>query len=144
MMLDARCRYSVCSACKLTLNLLFTCVGPLYAVYNRILRAILSTDPADAEENLFSTTIWLIVSGILKLSSIAKMPDDGMECSLSLSLSLSLALRLSLSLSLSLSLWLSGSLALWLSVSLHLRAKSVYTSTGSGLRGHSSGPRRRS
>ena len=50
----------------------------MYLKYNGILRAILSTDPADVEDNLFPTTIMLIVSGILKLSSIAKMPDSGM------------------------------------------------------------------
>jgi hypothetical protein len=49
----------------------------MYLKYNGILRAILSTDPADVEDNLFPTTIMLIISGILKLSSIAKMPDSG-------------------------------------------------------------------
>jgi hypothetical protein len=50
----------------------------MYLKYNGILRAILSTDQADVEDNLFPTTIMLIISGILKLSSIAKMPDNGM------------------------------------------------------------------
>ena len=50
----------------------------MYHVYNNILRN-LGLDPGEvsATANLFPTTIQLIVSGIRKLSTIAKMPEGG-------------------------------------------------------------------
>ena len=48
----------------------------MYYVYNNILRDIESGE-ASATANRYPTTIQLIVSGIRKLSTIAKMPDGG-------------------------------------------------------------------
>ena len=50
----------------------------MYHVYNNILRN-LGIDSGEVSEtaNRYPTTIQLIISGIRKLSTIAKMPEDG-------------------------------------------------------------------
>ena len=48
----------------------------MYHVYNNILRDVNSGD-GSATANRYPTTIQLIISGIRKLSTIAKMPEDG-------------------------------------------------------------------
>ena len=48
----------------------------MYSVYNNILRDIESGEDS-ATANRYPTTIQLIVSGIRKLSTIAKMPEGG-------------------------------------------------------------------
>ena len=54
---------------------LFT--GPMYEKYNKVLRSVLDTDSAvSLEANSYSTTIGLIISGILKLSRIATAKRD--------------------------------------------------------------------
>ena len=50
--------------------------GPMYHVYNKILRDVEAQDHA-ASANRYPTTIQLIVSGIRKLSAVAKMPEGG-------------------------------------------------------------------
>ena len=49
--------------------------GPMYHIYNNILRNALAGGAEVA--NLYPTTIGLIVSGILKLCRVAKMPEGG-------------------------------------------------------------------
>ena len=49
--------------------------GPMYNIYNNILRSALEGSAEFA--NLYPTTIGLIVSGILKLCRVAKMPEGG-------------------------------------------------------------------
>ena len=49
----------------------------MYHVYNTILRDVDSGEVSSATANLYPTTIQLIVSGIRKLSTIAKMPEGG-------------------------------------------------------------------
>ena len=49
--------------------------GPMYTKYNAILRDMTSMDDGDQSVNLYPTTLGLIVSGILKLCRIAKMPQ---------------------------------------------------------------------
>lgn len=49
--------------------------GPMYHIYNNILRNALAGGAEVA--NMYSTTIGLIVSGILKLCRVAKMPEGG-------------------------------------------------------------------
>ena len=59
--------------------------GAMYARYNTILRDTLPEEEdaqsnsgrADADANLFPTTIHAIVSGIRKLAAVAKMPEGG-------------------------------------------------------------------
>ena len=50
----------------------------MYQKYNELLRA-LSEEGADVSKftNLYPTTLACIVSGILKLSRVAKMPEGG-------------------------------------------------------------------
>lgn len=50
--------------------------GPLYAVYNKVLRDVLSGEKPDQSANLYPTTLGLIVSAIRKLAAIAKMPAN--------------------------------------------------------------------
>ena len=50
----------------------------MYHVYNNILRNLgIDSGEVSATANLYPTTIQLIVSGIRKLSTIAKMPEGG-------------------------------------------------------------------
>lgn len=50
--------------------------GPMYAVYNPILRSTLALDPTGSTitDNQYPTTIQLIVSGICKLCRVAEVP----------------------------------------------------------------------
>ena len=49
----------------------------MHAKYNTILRDMTAKEDADKCDNLYPTTLGLIVSGILKLCRIAKMPEAG-------------------------------------------------------------------
>ena len=46
----------------------------MYAIYNKILRAVVSDEKMDPSANRYPTTLALIVSGIRKLAAIAEMP----------------------------------------------------------------------
>ena len=46
----------------------------MYAIYNKVLRDVVSDEEADPSANRYPTTLALIVSGIRKLSAIAEMP----------------------------------------------------------------------
>ena len=48
--------------------------GPMYAIYNKVLRDVVSDKEADRSANCYPTTLALIVSGIRKLAAIAEMP----------------------------------------------------------------------
>jgi len=50
--------------------------GPMYAVYNPILRPGEDAAGSASTKNLYPTTIQLIVSGICKLCRVAEAPDD--------------------------------------------------------------------
>lgn len=52
--------------------------GPMYAVYNPILRSTLALDPTGSTitDNQYPTTIQLIVSGICKLCRVAEVPAE--------------------------------------------------------------------
>ena len=67
---------------SVSVELIETMAGPMYFVYNGILRDFASEEPSSADNinvnaNKYSTTLAAIVSGILKLGRIAKMPEGG-------------------------------------------------------------------
>ena len=46
----------------------------MYAIYNKVLRDVVSDEEADPSANRYPTTLALIVSGIRKLAAIVEMP----------------------------------------------------------------------